>query len=122
VLAQAREIEEQLAAEGKLVTTLASTVANSQAVEAETAQRLDALRDKVASLETAVAEARNEIAAAENVLTEARHARADAEAKLTAMHARIESLSGTNGLTATAVKRLVERRLADRIRQAPSNA
>jgi hypothetical protein len=50
-------------------------------------------------------------------LRECSDARVKAEADLSEMRTRIELLSGTNGLSAEAIKRIVERRIADRLRQ-----
>jgi hypothetical protein len=58
-----------------------------------------------------------ELNAALRALDERREARTHMEAEVAQMRARIELLSGTNGLSADAIKRVVERRIADRMRE-----
>jgi chromosome segregation ATPase len=117
VLAEARAFEQQLAAESESVATMMSIVAVAQTAEAEAAARLSGARDKLAALIAAEADARAEVETAQTLLRERREARVAAETGVAQMRARIELLSGTNGLHPDALKRIVERRLADRLRQ-----
>jgi hypothetical protein len=116
VLAEAREFEQQLAAESESVTALMSIVAAAQTAEAEAAARLGSSREKVAALVAAEADARADVELAQTLLQKRRDARIVAEAGVAEIRARIELLSGTNGLHPDALKRIVERRLADRLR------
>ena len=74
----------------------------------EPASAADASRDE--------AEAQADVDAALSLLDERRDARKRAEADVAEVRARIELLSGTNGLSAEAVKRIAERRIADALR------
>jgi hypothetical protein len=70
--------------------------------------------DDASGLEAA---AQAEIDAALRLLEERRAARTRADADVVEMRARMELLSGTNGLSPQAVQRVVERRVADMQRQ-----
>ena len=117
VLAQARDFEQQLATESDSVTSLVATAAQAQTSEAEAAALATASREKHAALAAAEQNARADAESAERILHERQAARAQADAQLAQLRGRIEMLSGTNGLSAEALKRIVERRIADMIRQ-----
>jgi hypothetical protein len=117
VLAEALDFEKQLASESASVTALVSVVTTAQASEAEATDRLNAARESHSQLIAAEKEARAAVNAALQLLRECHLARVEAETNLTTMRAHIELLSGTNGLSAEAIKRIVERRMADRLRQ-----
>jgi hypothetical protein len=82
------------------------------AIEARTAQQL--ALDDGSDLE---AEAQVEIDAASHLLEQRHLARTRADADVVEMRARMELLSGTKGLSPQAVQRVVERRVADMLRQ-----
>jgi phage shock protein A len=117
VLAEALDFEKQLASESASVATLLAVVATAQAGEAEATERLNKAREDHAALIAAEKAARAEVNASLQRVRECSDARVEAEANVAEMRARIELLSGTNGLSAEAVKRIVERRIADRLRQ-----
>jgi hypothetical protein len=117
VLAEALEFENQLATEGASVAALVASVITAQADEAQATDILNASRESHAQLIAAEKEARATVNASLQRVRDCNDARVKAEASLTEMRTRIELLSGTNGLSADAVKRIVERRMADRLRQ-----
>jgi hypothetical protein len=82
------------------------------AIDARTAQQL--ALDDGSDLE---AEAQAEIDAAAHLLEQRHLARTRADADVVEMRARMELLSGTRGLSPQAVQRVVERRVADMLRQ-----
>jgi hypothetical protein len=117
VLAEALDFEKQLATESASVAALLAAVTSAQADEAAATDRLNASRENHTKLITAEKEARAAVNASLQRLRECSDARVKAEADLSEMRTRIELLSGTNGLSAEAIKRIVERRIADRLRQ-----
>jgi hypothetical protein len=86
-----------------------------EAYEAALAARA-AQQSAAAEVSAPEADAQAELDSALRSLDESRVARERANAAVAEMRSRIELLSGTNGLSADAVKRVIERRLADALR------
>lgn len=117
VLSQARDFEQLLANERHSIATLVAAVDAAHADEREATTVAQVAQTKLRELEVAATQARDELRTAQQVMAQRRDARLRAESDVTEIQARIEQLSGQNGLSADAIKRIVERRMADRIRE-----
>jgi chromosome segregation ATPase len=111
VLAQARELEDQLSAARTAIVPLAAASETAHLREREADERVRAARDELHRAQAA-------LNAALHALSDCRADRARADADVAEMHARLDALSKTNGLSTDAAKRVVERRLADERRRA----
>jgi chromosome segregation ATPase len=68
------------------------------------------------------AQAKAQLDAERRALAEARATRQRAEADVSEVSAHVDALSKTNGLTAEAAQRIVERRIADTLRRTTRGA
>lgn len=116
-LAQAREFEDDLTNKRNTIASLISVVETAKAAEDEVAASLSSAREKLTAAVASATEARAEVSALLRTMDDRRDARVRAEAEVAGMRERIELISETNGLSAEAVQRIVERRIADRLRQ-----
>ena len=117
VLSQACHFEELLANERQSIATLLAAVDAAHDEEREATRLTQVAQTKLRELEAAATQAREELRAAQQAMAQRRDARLRAERDVTEIQGRIEQLSGQNGLSADAIKRIVERRMADRIRE-----
>jgi hypothetical protein len=122
VLTQAREFELHLATERQSIAQLVAAAEAAQAAELQATQAAQAAQSKLLELEAAAADARVHLRAAQQTLMQQHEARQRADNDVSAIQARIEQLSGQHGLSADAIKRIVERRLADRVRKSTGDA
>lgn len=110
VLAQARELEEELSAARAAIIPLAAAAEATRMREREAGERVQAAREQLAC-------AQAELDAAVQELNDCRASRVRADADVAELHAGLDALSKTNGLSAEAAQRVVERRLADELRR-----
>lgn len=106
LLAEARDLETQLT---EVRQTIAPLTAAAEA--AHTAEH--AAEERTRRAQEKVAQARSELEAERRTLADARTIRQRADADVAEVHARVERLVKTNGMSVEAAKRIVERRMAD---------
>ena len=112
-LAEARDLEAQLAAVRQSMAPLAAAAESAHASERAAEERTRLAQEKLA-------QARSDLEAVRRTLADARTARQRAEADVADVHAGLERLLKSSGLSVEAAKRIVERRMAD-ARRAPAN-
>lgn len=117
VLAKARDFEEKVADERRAVDELASFAETARVAEQEAAAALKAAREKLATAEAAEKQARSEVDTGLRLLDERREARLREEAELARIQTGLEQLSSRNGMNSDAIQRMLERRIADRLRE-----
>ena len=105
LLAKARSFEEQITTENNAVAEATSTLAQVRERERQAAQELDLARKRVEE--------------AQNAASEAAEERARAETALSGLRERLEALMASNGLSVDAVRRIIDRRIADQLRSEP---
>lgn len=117
VLAKARDFEEKIADERRVVDELVCLAETARLAEQDAAAALTAAREKLAAAEAAEKEARSEVDTGLRLLDERRDARLHQEAELARIQAGLEQLSSRNGMNPEAIQRMLERRIADRLRE-----
>ena len=117
IVARARGFEEQLAQGVATVTTLIATARAAEVAEREAIRELDLVKERLAAIAAAHAALEPQIEAAQRTWADSRDVRIRAEEEVASMRAHIEVLSGPYGLRTEAVHRIIERRIADTVRQ-----
>lgn len=117
IVAQARGFEEQLAQGLATVIALIETARAAEVTEREAIRELHLANERLAVIAAAHAALEPEIEAAQRTWADSRDLRIRAEEDVASMQARIEVLSGPFGLRTEAVHRIIERRIADTVRQ-----
>lgn len=117
VLAKARDFEEQVVHERHAVDELVSRAEAAQAAEHEAAAMLQTAHEKLAAASAAEMQARGDVDAGQRLLDERRDARVRAEGEVAQVRRALDLLSGRNGMNPDAIQRMLERRIADRLRE-----
>src|ERR1019366_6427137 len=117
VLAKARDFEQQVANERRAGDELISRAEAAQLAEREAAAVVQTAREQLSVASAAEALARAEVDSGVRLLDERRDARIRAEAEVAQMQSGLELLSGRNGMNPDAIQRMLERRIADRLRE-----
>lgn len=115
LLAQARDLEAQLSGVRQTLDPLAAAAATALASEREAEERARLAQERFG-------QAKAQLDAERRSLAAARAARHRAEADVAEVSAHVDALSKTNGLTAEAAQRIVERRIADTLRRTTNGA
>jgi chromosome segregation ATPase len=115
-LAKARDFEEQIANERAALAECVAAAEAAEAGEREAEAHLSAAREQLAAASNAQARAQAEVDARRQLVAERHEARVACDADVARMREHIELPPDASGLTPDALKRIVERRIADGIR------
>jgi hypothetical protein len=117
VLAKARDFEEQIANERRAIDELVAQGEGALIAEHEAESALAGSLEELAAVVAAEKQARGEVANRQRVVDERRDARLRVESELARIRIGFQQLSGRDGLNPDAVQRMLERRIADRLRE-----
>ena len=117
VLAKARDFEEQIANERRAIDELVSQAEGALIAEHEAESALASSLEELAAVVAAEKQARGEVESRQRVVAERRDARLSVESELARIRISFQQLSGRDGLNPDAIQRMLERRIADRLRE-----
>jgi len=117
LLAKARDFEEQVANERRAIDELVSQAEGALIAEHEAESALAGSLEELAAVEAAEKQARSEVESRQRVVDERRDARLGVESELARIRISFQQLSGRDGLNPDAIQRMLERRIADRVRE-----
>jgi hypothetical protein len=117
VLAKARDFEEQIASERRAIDELVTQAQGALIAENEAESALASSLEELAAVVAAEKQARGEVESRQRVVAERRDARLSVESELARIRISFQQLSGRDGLNPDAIQRMLERRIADRLRE-----